>query len=382
MSPVLLVLNAGSSSVKFRVFEPVGLTCLAHGQAAHIGTTADLSIQDDTTGRAERLDLPPRADHELAIATVIDWLLRQQERWKVQAVAHRVVHGGREFSGPVQVDARVRAALEALTPLAPLHQPHNLAALDICSKYLPDLPQVACFDTAFHAAHTDLFSEFALPARSTEVGVRRYGFHGLSYEWILQRLHTEYPELAKGRVVIAHLGNGASLCALHEGKSVDSTMGMTALDGLPMGTRSGALDPGALLFLLETLGLSLTEINHLLYHEAGLLGLSGETSDVERLLNSGRPRARFALDYFALKVAQYIAQMGVSLGGIDTLVFTGGIGEHALPVRADITKRIDWLHIARVLVMPTNEEAMMAQHTRDLLAQTSRAEPHRYTHGA
>jgi acetate kinase len=367
MTPTLLVLNAGSSSVKFRLFAADDLACLARGQVAHLGDRPELSITGSEGERLITLPLDHATTHEEAITRLVDWVHGEERRWQIRAVAHRVVHGGTDYSSPVIVGDADRARLETLIPLAPLHQPHNLAALDICRQCLPELPQIACFDTAFHAGHSALFHEFALPRELLDQGVRRYGFHGLSYEWIAGVLEREHPALHAGRVVVAHLGGGASLCGMQGGRSIDTTMGMTALDGLPMGTRCGALDAGVILYLEQTLKLNADEVARLLYHQSGLLGLSGLSAEVETLLASSEPRAAFAIDYFALKVAQYTAQMMVSLGGLDALVFTGGIGEHAAPVRQAVLGHLEGLLSVPVLVIPTDEERMMAQHAQQLL---------------
>jgi acetate kinase len=353
----VLVLNAGSSSLKlsrFRIrdddLEPVGHTEVE---------TSDGAGGDDA------------------------WLRDQLAGDALVAVGHRVVHGGTEFAGPTLVDDRVYAALERLVPLAPLHQPLNLAPIRAIRAARPELPQVACFDTAFHRAHPPLADLYALPWRCHEAGIRRYGFHGLSYEYIAATLPQVAPELAGGRVVVAHLGNGASLCAMRAGRSIDTTMGFSALDGIPMGTRPGGLDPGVLLHLLRTEGTSADALEHLLYHECGLLGLSGVSSDMRELLASDEPRARLAVDYFVHRVAREIGALAAVLGGVDGIVFTAGIGEHAAPVRARIVEASAWLgvvldadanarHGPRIStgdcrvsawVVPTNEELMIARHT-------------------
>ena len=261
----------------------------------------------------------------------------------------------------------VLAKLKALIPLAPLHQPHNLAALAMAARFLPHVPQIACFDTAFHAHHTPLFTSFAIPNEMTGKGVRRYGFHGLSYAWLAHVLKQDYPALATGRVIAAHLGNGASLCALKNGESIDTTMGMTALDGVPMGTRSGAIDAGAVIHMIRELKLGADAVEHMLYEQSGLRGLSGISNDVKTLLESSDPHAKFALDYFALYVAKHMAAMAVAIGGIDGIVFTGGIGEHAVSVRAAIMAHLAFLKPPKPLVIPANEERMMAMQAMSCL---------------
>ena len=355
MSDVLLIINAGSSSVKFSLFDAEkDLPLLTHGQVAAIGAAPVFAVGD------ERHSLPKGATHEDALKTILAWIENHDDGWRISAAGHRVVHGGTEFAAPCRIDDSVMEKLRALTPLAPLHQPHNL------HERFPGLPQVACFDTAFHAGHEELFSSFALPQDLRDKSIRRYGFHGLSYEWIAHVLKRDHPVLAQGRVVAAHLGNGASLCAIRNGKSIDTTMGMTALEGLPMGTRCGSLDPGALIYMIREAGLSPDEAEHILYHESGLKGLSGISNDVKTLLDSADPQARFALDYFALKTAQFISMMAAAMGGVDGLVFTGGIGEHAAPVRDTILDRIAFLNIRTVHVIPANEERIIALHVRDL----------------
>lgn len=367
MIDTILVLNAGSSSLKFQVFRSDDLSVLTRGKAVRLGEpepAMDASLAD---GRRERIALPRACDHDTALSAVLAFVDRHDDGWSMKAVAHRIVHGGERYADPVVVTAEVFAALEALAPLAPLHQPHNLAAVAAARRLMADVPNIACFDTAFHARHDALTHNFALEQGLRDKGIRRYGFHGLSYEWLAMVLAKQHPDLHAGRVVAAHLGNGASLCAIQGGRSIDTTMGMTALDGLPMGTRSGALDPGAILYMLQSLGMNAEEISTALYERSGLLGLSGISNDVETLLNSYDPRARFALDYFALKVSQFSAAMAAAMGGIDALVFTGGIGEHAEPVRSAIIERLAFLGDFKVLVIPANEERVMAVQALKLL---------------
>lgn len=362
MTTTILVLNAGSSSVKFQLFGwQKELPLLAHGKVSGLGTVPrfEAVVEGDKKDKVQK-DLSPEANPEDALHVIVDWIHSHATGWQVHATAHRVVHGGTEFVGPVRVTSDIFHRLKKLVPLAPLHQPHNLMALGIVDRLLPHAPQIACFDTAFHAKRDPLYTSFALPEDLVAAGVRRYGFHGLSYAWIARQLQTEYPDLAKGKVIAAHLGNGASLCAIRDGRSIDTTMGMTALDGLPMGTRSGALDAGAVLYMIRDLHKSVDQVEHLLYEQSGLKGLSGISNDVKRLLESSDPRARFALDFFALKTAQYIAMLTVSLGGIDGLVFTGGIGENADSLRQDILTHLSFLGSPRVLVIPANEERLMA----------------------
>ena len=368
MIDTVLVLNAGSSSLKFQVFRVGDLDVLARGKAVRLGEpepAMDASLAD---GTRERITLPPACDHDTALAAVLAFVDRHDDAWRMKAVVHRIVHGGERFVDAVEVTPEVFAALEALSPLAPLHQPHNLAAVTAARRLMGDVPNIACFDTAFHARHDALTHNFALGQDLRDRGIRRYGFHGLSYQWLEMVLAEQHPHLHAGRVVAAHLGNGASLCAIQGGRSIDTTMGMTALDGLPMGTRCGALDAGAMLYMFQSLGMNAQEVSDALYERSGLLGLSGLSNDVETLLKSDDPRARFALDYFALKVAQFTAAMAVAIGGIDALVFTGGIGEHAAPVRDAIVERLRFLGAFEVIVIKANEERVMALQARACLA--------------
>src|SRR4249919_845895 len=388
----ILVVNAGSSSLKFQVFATGAsgdLDCLVKGQMDGIGTRPRLRAAGpdkkpliDQSYPVEKVPDLPAATQETG-----DWL-RKTQKVNLVAVGHRVVHGGPEYSRPVRLTADVVAKLERYVSLAPLHQPNNLAPIRSLFARRPELPQVACFDTAFHRDHGALADHFAIPEKFYEEGVRRYGFHGLSYEYIADRLRQIAPEAAKGRVIVAHLGSGASMCALADGRSVESTFGFTALDGLPMGTRPGQLDPGVVLYLLQEKQLNAGQIQKLLYGECGLKGLSGISNDVRDLEGSADPQARFALDYFAYRVALNAGMMAAALGGIDGFVFTAGIGENSPSMRARIAERIAWLGVALdpaanaagrllisrpdsrvpVYVVPTDEELMIARHTLALLA--------------
>ena len=302
-------------------------------------------------------------------------------------VGHRVVHGGLLYAAPARLDATVVSDLEQFIPLAPLHQPHNLAPIKLLMAEQPDLPQVACFDTAFHRAQPELAQMFALPVELHEAGVRRYGFHGLSYEYIASRLPAIDPQAAAGRTVVLHLGNGASMCALLAGRSVASTMGFTAVDGLPMGTRCGALDPGVILYLMDQRGMDARSIEKLIYGQSGLLGVSGVSSDMRTLLASDDPRARLAVDLYVYRIGRELGSLAAALGGLDAMVFTGGIGEHAAPIRERVCALAGWLGVVldneanragesrisalgsrvSVSVVPTNEELMIARHTMNLL---------------
>ena len=350
----VLTLNAGSSSLKFALFDAG--RALVRGEVEAIDTDPKASATD-ADGKATEPPTVPGRGHEAVFPALFDWAARHAA---IDAVGHRIVHGGDAFTGPVRIDDAALVAMEALIPLAPLHQPHNIAAIRAVAAAQPGLPQVACFDTAFHRTMPDTARRHALPDR---LGLRRYGFHGLSYEWIAGRLP---PALAAGRVVAAHLGSGASLCALQAGRSVETTMSTTPLDGLVMGTRCGALDPGVVLHLVRQMGADATE--HLLYHEAGLLGVSGESADMRALHASGSPGARAAIELFTDRVAADVAALATALGGLDALVFTGGIGEHDAPVRDAIVARLAWMGPMQVLVIPADEEAVIARQVRAVLA--------------
>ena len=387
MTPVLLVINAGSSSLKFQVFEqdsPRTIAKLMGGQISGIGTgRPHFKVTDDQQiQRVNRALVPSEApDPASAQAILLDWL-DEQLHSRPYAVGHRIVHGGPTFSASVLLTPDIIAQLEALVPLAPLHQPHNLSPVRSIAQRWPGVPQVGCFDTAFHRHHSAVAERFALPERFYEQGVRRYGFHGLSYHYIANTLKRYYPDQAHGRVIVAHLGSGASACAMLDGVSVESTMGFTALDGLPMGTRPGRLDAGVVLWFMEQ-GLSHDEIQHILYKESGLKGISGSSGDVRDLLQSEQPQARLALDYFACRTAESIAGLCVPLKGLDTLVFTAGIGENSSEVRTAVCTYLAWMGVeldqaanrrnasvisadsssTRVLVIPTNEELVIALET-------------------
>jgi acetate kinase len=395
----VLVVNAGSSSVKFQVFgidAKDSLTRLIKGKMDGIevhpalrAAAADGSQLIDDNYAPEQVASVPAA-----LEKVGAWLRETQNIHPI-AVGHRVVHGGPKYERPVLIDGEVFADLERFIPLAPLHQPNNLAPVRTILSRSPNLPQVACFDTAFHRGHSALADHFAIPESFYAEGVRRYGFHGLSYEYIASRLPQVAPEISAGRVIIAHLGNGASMCALSGGRSIESTMGFTALDGLPMGTRPGQIDPGAVLYLIEEKRMPAAEVHNLLYAECGLKGLSGISNDVRELEASPDPRARFALDYFAYRAGLFAGQLAAALGGLDAFVFTAGIGENSATVRARIAERLRWLGAALdpeanaagrtsiaapnsrigLYVIPTDEELMIARHTLALLAGRGRKLP-------
>jgi acetate kinase len=384
----ILVVNAGSSSLKFSIFQSTAadvLNLALRGQIDGLGTRPHLRVKDAGGATLEDRDYTAaEAGHvEEAIALAAGWLRMHFEREPLLAVGHRVVHGGIYFSQPVLVDEPVLSALEQLVPLAPLHQPHNLTAIRAVRNTQPQVPQVACFDTAFHRSQPQLAELYAIPWDYYTSGVRHYGFHGLSYEYIAASLPQVAPEIAEGRVIVAHLGSGASLCAIRAGKSVDSTMGFSPLDGIPMGTRPGALDPGVLLHFVRQYGLSADQLEELLYHKSGLLGLSGISNDMRVLLESHEPRARLAVDYFVRHIVKQIGALAAVLGGVDGLIFTAGIGEHSAAIRARILQGCAWLgvlpdeaanqrHGPRISaaesavsawVIPTNEELMIARHT-------------------
>ena len=359
----IFVLNAGSSSLKFRLFGMEDdLPLLSSGRITGIGSDAKFIVNGKTIEA-----FPQSLNQDQALTVIVDWLKQQSEHGNIIVMGHRIVHGGETFTEPVRLNEDILKKLGTLIPLAPLHQPYALSAVKTLQSLYPNTVQIGCFDTAFHAGHAQVFSQYALPKKFREAGVRRYGFHGLSYEWIAQVLAKEHSQLAQGRIVAAHLGNGASLCAMQMGKSVDTTMGMTALDGLPMGTRCGSIDPGAVLYMLRELGLKPDEVDHILSYDSGLKGLSGVSSDMQELVESDSEEARFAINYFTMMTAQHVARMAVALGGIDTLVFTGGIGEHSEKIRNDIVHHIHFLQPFIILVVEADEERMIAAHCLRLL---------------
>ncbi len=393
VSDTLLVVNSGSSSLKFSAFalengDPV-LRLRARIEELH---RAPQFAARDAQGRtiAARDWAAGGLALGEAVAFMMDWI-GAQALGRVVAVGHRVVHGGVEFSDPVRLDARVLDRLEQLSGLAPLHQPANLAAIRVLQERSPELPQVACFDTAFHRSQPEVAQAYALPESIAREGVRRYGFHGLSYEHIAIELRRIDPRAAAGRTVVAHLGAGASMCALRAGRSVATTMGFTALDGLPMATRSGSIDPGVLIWLMKRKGMDASDIERLLYHESGLLGVSGISSDLRELLASDAPSARRAVDLFIYRIGRELGSLAAALGGLDALVFTAGIGENSVPVRARVCRDAAWLGVAidesanasgethpsrrvsldasavAIWVIATDEERMIALHTRRVL---------------
>jgi acetate kinase len=337
MTDAVLTINAGSSSLKFslyRVGDDGEPAAALEGEIEDIGGAPHMSAKD-AGGKmlVDRRWQDSGMDHAALLEVLVDWLREQQGDMRLVAVGHRVVHGGTEFTAPARIDDAVLAKLDGLCPLAPLHQPHNLAGIRAVAAAQPDLPQVACFDTAFHRAHPELADWFALPRRFHDDGIRRYGFHGLSYEYIARTLPATAPELKDARVVAAHLGSGASMCAMQAGRSIDSTMAFTALDGLPMGTRCGALDPGVVLHLIRAYGMDADAIEAMLYHESGLKGVSGISNDMRDLLASDDPRAAQAVDLFVWHIARELGALSAVLGGLDALVFTAGIGERSPEIR-------------------------------------------------
>jgi acetate kinase len=386
-----LVLNAGSSSLKFCVYqrpETERWRLAARGQIEGIGTAPRLLVKDGAGAALADAPLDTGVrDGRTALDALAGWLRGRYGGARVLGVGHRVVHGGARYPGPTIVTPPVLIDLRQLVPLAPLHQPHNLAAIEAAAERLPGVPQVACFDTSFHRGQPPVAELVPLPLEIRNAGVQRYGFHGLSYEYIASVLPEVAPEIARGRVIVAHLGSGSSLCALKNGRSVDSTLGFTALDGLCMGTRPGALDPGVVLYLFQILGLSATEVETILYKKSGLLGISGISNDMRDLLASEAPAARLAVDYFVYRAAKEIGALAAVLGGIDALVFTAGIGENAPEIRRRIAEASVWLGVeldgaanarrapristpgspVSVWVIPTNEELMIARHTGVML---------------
>jgi acetate kinase len=389
----VLVLNAGSSSIKFLLFADQGegrLEARLRGQIDGVHTSPRLIARD---GQGTVVGDKSWGDgvtlgHDGAVAFLAEFIRGQARDATLEAVGHRVVHGGPTFRRPVLIGGDTLAALERFVPLAPLHQPHNLAPIRMLSERRPDLPQVACFDTAFHSSNPDVAQRFALPAELHEAGVRRYGFHGLSYEYIASVLPDHDPKAAGGRTVVLHLGNGSSMCALHAGTSVATTMGFTALDGLPMGTRCGAIDPGVLLYLMDERKMDARAIEKLLYQQSGLIGVSGISSDMRKLLDSSDPRAALAIDLYVYRIRRELGSLAAALGGLDAIVFTAGIGENSAAIRERVCHDASWLGITidadanraggprisagnstvSAWVIPTNEELMIARHTQRLVA--------------
>jgi acetate kinase len=383
MGDHVVTLNAGSSSVKFALFaiEPEWPRLVASGQIDGLGAAPHFHARVVDAEKYEKVE--NLADHEEAIRSILRWIEATFPDIVVGAIGHRVVHGGLNHCAPAIVDRALLADLRTLTPLAPLHLPHNLAGVEAAHAAFPSVPQVVCFDTAFHRGHAFVNDAYALPRAYYERGARRFGFHGLSYEYIARRMREIDPVISCGRIVVAHLGAGASLCAMKNGRSVASTMGFSALDGVPMGTRCGEIDPGLLLYLLDHDKMSVAELQHLLYEQSGLKGLSGVSSDMIELEASDSPRAREAIDYFTHRIRMEIGALASTLHGLDALVFTGGVGEHSARVRAGVLDDMRWLGLTLdaganesnaqrisdpaattlVFVLTTDEEAMIAHHT-------------------
>lgn len=391
MDDAIVVINAGSSSVKFSLFavRGDGLVLAVRGQVEGIDGEPHF-VARDASGRtvAEKSwGKGVRLGHDGAVEHLQQFLRNEVKGHRLVGVGHRVVHGGLDYTAPVRVDARVLADLRRLVPLAPLHQPHNLSPIALFLERSPALPQVACFDTSFHRTNPEVAQRFALPAELHDAGVRRYGFHGLSYEYIASVLPGVDARAAAGKAIVLHLGNGASMCAMASGRSVCSTMGFTAVDGLPMGTRCGALDPGVLLYLMDERGMDARAIERLIYTQSGLLGMSGLSSDMRALLESAEPRARVALDVYVYRIQREVGSLAAALGGLDALVFTAGIGENAAPIRERVCAGLGWVGVepdvaanaaggplisapgsrVRAWVIPTDEELMIARHTRSVL---------------
>jgi acetate kinase len=391
MNDYALVLNAGSSSLKFCVYQRPNdndWEIAARGQIEGIGTSPRLRAKDAQGAVLANDSLDAGVtDGHAAIGALASWLRSRWPGAHVLGVGHRVVHGGAHYSQPVLLTRQILSDLYELVPLAPLHQPYNLAAIDAVFERLPDVPQVACFDTGFHAGHSQVAELIPLPKEICKSGLQRYGFHGLSYEYIASVLPTVAPAIAKARVIVAHLGSGASLCALKGGRSLESSMAFTALDGLCMGTRPGAIDPGVILYLFQNLGLTAKEVETILYKRSGLLAISGISNDMRDLLGRSEPEACLAVDYFIYRAAKEIGAFAAVLGGVDALVFTAGIGENSPEIRRRICEASSWLGLemdakantsgklristeqSRVSawVVPTNEELMIARHTWSLL---------------
>ena len=392
MKQAILTINAGSSSIKFALFplaHPISPDAEVSGQIDGIGTNATKMVAKDRAGEkiANQAIAGEQVSHDTAFDALLKWFQATQAGWQIAAAGHRVVHRGARRSARTIVDTTVLEHLTSFIPLAPLHEPHNVAGIRALQALLPDVPQIACFDTAFHRTQPEVAQSFALPRALSAEGIKRYGFHGLSYEFIARAL-PQHSHRAAGRVVVAHLGNGASMAAMVNRKCVATTLGFSTIDGLMMGTRCGNLDPGVVLHLMETKGLTVKDMTKMLYKESGLLGVSGISQDMRTLLASDKPEAQQAVELFCYRIARELGSLVAASGGIDALVFTGGIGEHAAEVRRRVCLQSEWLGIrldpeanARhdivisagnssvdVLVIPTNEEWMMAHHAQTLLA--------------
>ena len=389
MQGCVAALNAGSSSIKFALYEAGAAdSALYRGQIERIGVSPQLRVSNAQGNKVAEQGWPAEGfGHEAATSAIVKAVNELTRGAPVLAVGHRVVHGGTRYAAPVRINEEVMAALAKLVPLAPLHQPHSLAPMRAIAEAAPHIPQVACFDTAFHRTQPHLAQSFALPREITDAGVRRYGFHGLSYEYITSCLKELAPELAEARLVVAHLGNGASLCAVHGGRSVASTMGFTAVDGLVMGTRCGAIDPGVLVYLMDEYKMDARAIEDLIYRRSGLLGVSGISSDMRALRASPDPAAGDAIALFVYRIVREVGSLAAALGGLEGIVFTGGIGEHDSATRAEVAAGCGWLGLrldparnargegrvsaddsaVSAWVIPTDEERMIARHTSSVL---------------
>ncbi|HEX5391980.1 MAG TPA: acetate/propionate family kinase [Rhodocyclaceae bacterium] len=394
MADAILTLNAGSSSIKFALYaktNPISPIAEMTGQIDGIGTRPHIKAKDKVGNKLDDVDIPLTGDadaqHHGALEFLVDWLHDHEAGWRIVGVGHRVVHGGSVYSQPVLLTDKCTAKLRQFVPLAPLHQPHNLDGIDALHARLPDVPQVGCFDTAFHRTQPEVAQRYALPRKISDEGVKRYGFHGLSYEYIADTLPSILGAKADGKIIVAHLGNGASMCAMDGRKSIATTMGFTAVEGLMMGTRTGSIDPGVLLYLMDFHNYDSKALTKLLYKESGLLGVSGISQDMRTLLESDAPSAKEAVELFCYRLVREMGSLIAALGGLDGIVFTGGIGEHAAPVRAAACHQLAWLGVTvdqeanahnaqrisapssrvEVLVIPTNEEWMLARHAVEIV---------------
>lgn len=387
MNKALLIINAGSSSIKFALYDNTSLEIIYHGEIESICENASIVILNEGQQQVMKQSISP-SGYERALRVLFDWIKQLHERIELIAAGHRVVHGGSFYSGPIIVNDDALNKLTSLIPLAPLHQPHNLEAIKIIRRLYPKLPQIACFDTAFHHRQNYLAKRFAIPENLTDEGIIRYGFHGISYEFIASVLPDYIQNKAEGKVIVAHLGHGSSLCAMRDRQSQATSMGLTALDGLVMGTRCGTIDPGVILYLIQEKKWSVEKVNHLLYLESGLLGVSGFSSDMRALQSSSNPKAIEAVDLYCYTAAKELSALCVILEGCDVIVFTAGIGEHSAIVRQKILERLKWLGVVLdkeannrhasiiskksskilVCVIPTNEQYVIAQHTQNAIA--------------
>lgn len=389
----LIVINSGSSSIKFALYElNPSLNKVLFGSVENIKVAPVLKLYENDHHLVKEEHYAKDCDYSFFFELLLSGLNNHQDQFHIVAAGHRVVHGGATFYTPVLISPAIVEQLKQFIPFAPLHQPYNLAAIEAIAKYSPTLPQIACFDTAFHKTHPAVADAFAIPRSLSQEGVKRYGFHGLSYEFIVHKLQAMNDIEQPNRLIIAHLGNGASMCAIKEGISIDSTMGFTALDGLMMGTRCGTIDPGVLLYLLEFKHMTCQEIEHLFYKKSGLLGVSGISSNVKELLETKSQAAQEALDLFVYRIRKELGSLAAALGGLDMFVFTGGIGEHAWPIREAVCKDTKWLGIeldkernktnqsristehsaVAVYIIPTDEEWIIAHHCQNVLNRGSK----------